>query len=299
MSPPTIYIPPSRYTSKTPTAVPILVRAIRAGAVLMFDWCTLRFIDHAPASVWIITAIFALLILAVLESRDWLNFKGKNYFIISLVSLVLLWLGLVVFAYVRFGIDPAVPAAVGVAGPAPSLVSVAPQPSTPVSQPAQQAPVIGSLLGPLTTLQMRSSLGARPHGTPAGSPAPGSFPIELRWALIITAPRDNQEIADLLYKLMGEADLRVQRLEAPDHSLHLDAPDFPQPEAAGITLHGTNVLNARLLSVLQPCIIVRSTGKTIDGLREWYRDKVVQEQEIVWIEIGNGSPWTRDSRCWK
>jgi hypothetical protein len=160
-------------------------------------------------------------------------------------------------------------------------------------------PIIGSPLGPLTTLQMRQILANNDRrGGPTGGSASPS-PVDLRWALAITAPQANQEIADFLYRLMIEAGLRVQRLQIPDHSINLDAPDFPQGGPASITLHGTNVLNERLLGILQNCLTVRTTSKVIDGLFEWYRTRTAPEQNVVWIEIGNGSPWRQGPGCEK
>ena len=80
MSTPVIYVPPGIYTSKTPAFFPPFVRFLRTGSIAMLDWVSLRFIDHAPPIVWVLTGVFAVAILAVIESKDWLRFKGKSYF---------------------------------------------------------------------------------------------------------------------------------------------------------------------------------------------------------------------------
>jgi hypothetical protein len=97
---PVPYTPPPRYTSNTPIIGPVIVHFIRAGAILMLDWVSLRFIENAPPSVYVASAIIALLILAIVESRDWLNFKGRWYFTISLITLSLVYGVIIAFAYV-------------------------------------------------------------------------------------------------------------------------------------------------------------------------------------------------------
>lgn len=163
--------------------------------------------------------------------------------------------------------------------------------------PPARVVVNGAPLGPMTALHMREGLNrkARKGGLWSGDPGPS--PIDLRWAVVFTAPNENRWVAEFLYQLMMMAELRVLRLEVPDPSANLDAPKFPKPEREGITLHGENILNTRLLGVLRPCLNVHFTKQTIDGLREWYHDQLVPEQTVVWIEIGNGSPWTMQAGC--
>src|SRR5262249_16017402 len=86
---PVIYVPQSRFTESTPAFVPPLLRPLRAGVVLTLDWATLQLMEPAPAYVWVGLAIDSLLILGILESRDWLAFKGKYYFRSSLGLLII------------------------------------------------------------------------------------------------------------------------------------------------------------------------------------------------------------------
>jgi hypothetical protein len=97
------YIPQSRYTSRTPVIGPVLVKFIRAGTIAMLEWSSLRFVDHAPIAVWIITSIIALLVLAVLESKDWLRFKGGWYFSVSVATLLVIWIVGVGTTYAVYG----------------------------------------------------------------------------------------------------------------------------------------------------------------------------------------------------
>jgi hypothetical protein len=89
----------TQYTDRTPTLGPLLLTILKAWAVLMIEWGSLRFIDHAPISVWIASSAVALLVLGVIEKRDWLNFKNKRYFPTSLTILMLIWLGIIGYAY--------------------------------------------------------------------------------------------------------------------------------------------------------------------------------------------------------
>ena len=94
-----IYQPPARYTTRTPLLAPILVNFLRAGAIVMLDWVTLRFVEHAPISVWVATGIVSLAILAVIQSKEWLDFRGPWYFTSFIGTLLLGWLAIVGYAY--------------------------------------------------------------------------------------------------------------------------------------------------------------------------------------------------------
>jgi hypothetical protein len=104
----------TQYTDRTPTLGPLLLTVIKAWAVLMIEWGSLRWIDHAPASVWIASAAVALLVLGVIEKRDWLHFKNRRYFPTSLAVLMGIWASIVGFAYYLeissdYPVNPATP----------------------------------------------------------------------------------------------------------------------------------------------------------------------------------------------
>jgi hypothetical protein len=89
---PTIYVPPaSRFTDRTPTAYPVLLRALRAGIVLTIEWGTLHIMESVPTWVLVGLTINSLLILGVLESGNWLAFKGRYYFRYSLTALIMVY----------------------------------------------------------------------------------------------------------------------------------------------------------------------------------------------------------------
>jgi hypothetical protein len=64
----------------------------------MLDWVTLRFIEHAPDAAWIITGVISVAILAVLQSREWLDFRGRWYFSSFIGFLLVSWIGVIGYA---------------------------------------------------------------------------------------------------------------------------------------------------------------------------------------------------------
>jgi hypothetical protein len=68
----------------------------------MLDWVTLRFIEHAPDAVWIITGVISVAILAVLQSREWLDFRGRWYFSSFIGFLLVSWIGVIGYAYLNY-----------------------------------------------------------------------------------------------------------------------------------------------------------------------------------------------------
>jgi len=97
--PPVLYVPPARYTDRTSIFVPVVVHILRIGAVMGLEWTTLKFIEDAPVLVRAATFVIALLILAVIESRDWLNFRRPGSFRFSIVALLLIYAGICGYAY--------------------------------------------------------------------------------------------------------------------------------------------------------------------------------------------------------
>jgi hypothetical protein len=105
---PTIYVPPaSRFTDRTPAAYPVLLRSLRAGIVLTIEWGTLHIMDRVPTWVAVGLTIDSLLILGVLESRNWLAFKGRYYFRYSLTALIMVYAAICIAPYFLSSSSPA------------------------------------------------------------------------------------------------------------------------------------------------------------------------------------------------
>ena len=103
----------TKYTNRTPTLGPMLVTGLSAWATYMIEWGSLRWIDHAPVAIWIGSTFIAICVLTVLANREWLNFKNRRYFPVSLTVLMLIWAAIVGLAYYLDAhspqqIDPAV-----------------------------------------------------------------------------------------------------------------------------------------------------------------------------------------------
>ena len=97
---PTIYVPPaSRFTDRTPAAYPVFLRSLRAGIVLTVEWGTLHIMERVPTWVAVGLTINSLLILGVLESRNWLAFKGRYYFGYSLAALSIVYVAICIAPY--------------------------------------------------------------------------------------------------------------------------------------------------------------------------------------------------------
>jgi hypothetical protein len=97
MTAPVLYTPPG-FSSTTPAATPLIVPFLRGGAIMGLEWTTLKFIEDAPLGVRIATFLIAIAMLAVLEKRHWLNFKGRNYFWGAVSGLIMIYVGIVSYA---------------------------------------------------------------------------------------------------------------------------------------------------------------------------------------------------------
>jgi hypothetical protein len=89
----------TQYTNKTPAISPVLISFLRGAAVMGLEWTTLKYIEDAPLLVRAATFLIALLILAILEKRDWLRFKGRSLFKIAISLSLAAYLGVCGFAY--------------------------------------------------------------------------------------------------------------------------------------------------------------------------------------------------------
>jgi hypothetical protein len=96
---PVLYVPPAKYTDRTSVLTPLFLPALAALAVLGIEWTTLGFIENAPVIVRLATFIIAAFVLAVLQSREWLKFKGRYLFAGLLAGFVLLYLAICAYAF--------------------------------------------------------------------------------------------------------------------------------------------------------------------------------------------------------
>jgi len=102
---PDIFIPRNPYTDKTNVFVPILARFAQGGAIMGIEWTTLSYIEHAPLVARVATFVVSLFILAIIQLKDWLAFKGKHYFVRSLLFLFALYVGICLYAFRSIGYE--------------------------------------------------------------------------------------------------------------------------------------------------------------------------------------------------
>ena len=108
---PIVYVPAAKYTDKTPAFIPLLTTVLRTGAVMGIDWATLKYIENVPG-YRSDCYFFYCCILAVLEYKDWLNFKRRGLYGFSLAFLVVLYASICSYAYVYLRQPPEISPAV-------------------------------------------------------------------------------------------------------------------------------------------------------------------------------------------
>jgi hypothetical protein len=113
-----------------------------------------------------------------------------------------------------------------------------------------------------------------------------------KWNVVFTGPGESGAIQSDIRQILLMAVPGVLFPEVPVNSNNLDAPPLPEPpEQPGITIHGSNAL-AHALGPLGGCFVTRTTSKMVDGFEQFYGI-----ENLVWIEIGHGSPWRDEWGC--
>ncbi len=96
---PVLYETAAKYTHKTSAITPLLIPALSALAVMGIEWTSLKYIEDAPAFVVIATFVISAFVLAVLQYRDWLNFKHGGLFFVSISGLFITYVSICLSAY--------------------------------------------------------------------------------------------------------------------------------------------------------------------------------------------------------
>lgn len=135
-----------------------------------------------------------------------------------------------------------------------------------------------------------------------GLTQPGQLQQLSGWFVIITAPPENAEAEkelNSLFYLSTTGSKALRPTGPPDHSKDLDAPRLEGKALRGITIHGRNQAADFIAAALQNCFVVLRTAEIPAGLFDYYHRQsptVFAEDKFVWLEIGNGSPWTGNCR---
>lgn len=148
---------------------------------------------------------------------------------------------------------------------------------------AEAVPHAPPKLGPLSTLRMVDSIAAKGNVL-----SPSGF-IDQKWAIVITFPRENDEISLIVRRIIG-GKLTTIPVPSPNPN-DLDAPRLTGSTEPGVTLHGSNQLNDRLFHELGACFNVKKTSRSADNLQQWYAKQIPAGFIVDWIDIGPGSPW--------
>jgi hypothetical protein len=277
---PVPYEPPQRYDSNTLTVVPVFVPFLRAGVVMALEWTTLAYIENAPVSVRWATFILALLIFAVLESRDWLNFKGRWHFPVSVIGLLTVYCAVVAYAY--FNQPTRLPT------PPPQATQASP--AVVQAQPQNNSGTIQTMwqMGPINTENM---IGGTEEVMKRLAAA------DNQGILVTSAPQNadfGNELANLfnagLYRLFSLPEYKgvnTKRLvlSLPDYSVYIDAPRLPASDASGIIVHGDGPIEDLIQHALSRCFVVRRASKVPSAFADYLK------RNVVWIEVGNGPLW--------
>jgi hypothetical protein len=121
-------------------------------------------------------------------------------------------------------------------------------------------------------------------------------------AVVITAPKENMLLKVNLESIFGVGlqDIREQLphgrgllVQPPNYEVDIDAPRLKDSGYSGIIIHGHSSALELIDNFLRDCFVTRQTPKIVDGLPEYYK-----AHNVMWIEIGTGSPWKTPSACW-
>jgi len=227
---------------------------------MAIEWTTLDFIENAPRTVKIATFVIAILILAVLEARDWLRFKGPRYFPVSIVALLAIYFGVVSYAYFW-----------------------------PWSVPNSPAPYqYRNEMSLKTTFNVIQTLGRffkqiSPLTIVVTAPPDNAAYKEDFYELILAACR--------------QSDVTCTIEPAPDTTVEVDS-GIPDPQYPGVVIHHEPASNVDVMNnpfmISLGCFIVKKSSHipaAIAALNDTHN------KNFYWFELGHGSPWKPDGSC--
>ena len=123
--------------------------------------------------------------------------------------------------------------------------------------------------------------------------------------VVVTAAPGNEiferDITNILNEARGMSGAKSNLLPMglPDYQRDLDAPRLEERGVRGITIHGRNEAGNFLMQVFSNCFATHQTGDAPEALLEYqyrkYPTTAVDTKKIVWIEVGEGSPWIQSA----
>jgi hypothetical protein len=109
---------------------------------------------------------------------------------------------------------------------------------------------------------------------------------------VITAPKENGLVKYNLEMILNVGG-HIKIAQPPNYDVDIDAPRLIDSGYSGIVIHGHNDAHDLIDNLLRDCFSMHKTTKTIDGLAQYYK-----VNNVVWMEIGKGSPWKSPAACW-
>lgn len=117
--------------------------------------------------------------------------------------------------------------------------------------------------------------------------------------ILITAPSENEQFKRNILGLFTMAMQRVPEkkigifISPPNYEVELDAPKLIGTSQRGITFHGEDAPPGHfMIGFGQQTFVVRKTSQIPEGLAQFYK-----APNVIWIDIGPGSPWVDPSSC--
>jgi len=268
-----IYNPiPWPSNSKTPAFVPAFLRGLRALAVLTIDWATLSYMEHAPRYVVIGLGTVSALVIGMLESKQWLDFKGKYYFGGSLAVLLLAYILICLSPMVSHWTErPEAAASNSTSLPPP----VMPAPAATILPTETTSPLLEIIDLPLSIIRGWD----------------GREDKFLVGQVLITADSSQDKFKKVMMDIFSVAQIGARQHPGKED---LDFPKLKYARVPGITVHGDNPLSWLLYNSLDHCFVVSRAGNISGDLANYYHSP--KNEALVWLEIGAGPIW-KTPRC--
>jgi hypothetical protein len=111
--------------------------------------------------------------------------------------------------------------------------------------------------------------------------------------VIITSPSENESVKAAVKLFLEKGVEGVHFKDLPNYDVDSDAPPVPEPQFAGVRIHGrNNEVTQALRAPFAGCLIIKTTQSDIERFAQYYHDP-----DLVWIEFGKGSPWVGPQAC--
>jgi hypothetical protein len=136
-------------------------------------------------------------------------------------------------------------------------------------------------LGPLTAIDMLDSF---KEAMPRLGPK--------HWVILFTSAPENEQLMLQVWRLVVKSAKDIHILDHPNYDIEIDAPKFSISDVSGFIFHGKNELTDEFSKIIGRCFYFRRTEQRSKEITDYYKSP-----DIVWIQIGKGSPWKTAEAC--